>query len=242
MEPTSDRDAPPYRTIFFDCDSTLSTIEGIDELTSRLPEEARARVRELTDAAMAGELPLEQVFGERLDATRPSAADLEAIAERYVATAVPGAREAVAALHSLGKAVHIVSGGLRPAILPLARELGIDPERVHAVEVHLDASGAYVDFDRDSPLARSGGKPEVVRAAEPEGRGALVGDGATDLEARSELARFVCFAGVVERAAVAAGADAVVRELDLTRTLEHLLTEEERASLEGPAAGESGAR
>ena len=80
MEPNSDRDAPPYGTIFFDCDSTLSTIEGIDELTSRLTEAARARVRELADAAMAGDLPLERVFGERLDATRPSEADLAEIA------------------------------------------------------------------------------------------------------------------------------------------------------------------
>ena len=70
------------------------------------------------------------------------------------------------------------------------------------------------------------------------GRAALVGDGATDLEARSALARFVCFAGVVERPAVVAAADAVVRELDLTRTLEHLLTADERTELEsGPHAG-----
>ena len=238
MEHDSDRETPPYGTIFFDCDSTLSTIEGIDELTSRLPEAARARVRELTDAAMAGELPLERVFGERLDATRPSEGDLAAIAERYVATAVPGARETVAALHSLGKEVHIVSGGLRPAILPLADALGIAAERVHAVGVQLDGEGMYVDFERESPLARSGGKPEVVRALAPNGRAALVGDGATDLEARSALARFVCFAGVVERPAVASAADAVVRELDLTRTLEHLLTADERTELEsGPHAG-----
>ena len=80
-------------------------------------------------------------------------------------------------------------------------------------------------------------KPEVVRAAAPDGRAALVGDGATDLEARSVLARFVCFAGVVERPAVAAAADEVVRELDLTRTLEHLLTADERLELEnGPHA------
>lgn len=238
MEPIIDREAPPFGTIFFDCDSTLSTIEGIDELTSRLPEAARARVCELTDAAMAGDLPLERVFGERLDATRPSAADLAEIAERYVATAVPGARETIAALHSLGKEVHIVSGGLRPAILPLAEQLGIAAERVHAVGVRLDGVGNYVDFERESPLARSGGKPEVVRAAAPDGRAALVGDGATDLEARSVLARFVCFAGVVERPAVAAAADEVVRELDLTRTLEHLLTADERLELEnGPHAG-----
>ena len=40
--------APPYGTIVFDCDSTLSSIEGIDELASAEPE----AVAELTRLAM----------------------------------------------------------------------------------------------------------------------------------------------------------------------------------------------
>ena len=78
---------PPYRTVVFDCDSTLSTIEGIDELAGPLRDELRA----LTDRAMAGEVSLEEVFGLRLERVRPTAEAVEYIGRRYVETLVPGA-------------------------------------------------------------------------------------------------------------------------------------------------------
>ncbi len=50
-----------YRLVFFDVDSTLVTIEGIDVLGGGNPEVAR-----LTEAAMNGEIPLDQVYGRTL--------------------------------------------------------------------------------------------------------------------------------------------------------------------------------
>ena len=47
--------APPYGTIAFDCDSTLSAIEGIDELAA-IAGVTRESVERLTAQAMAGEL------------------------------------------------------------------------------------------------------------------------------------------------------------------------------------------
>ena len=58
---------PPYATVAFDCDSTLSSIEGIEDLAGdRLGE-----VRDLTERAMNGEVPLEAVYGTRLALLRP---------------------------------------------------------------------------------------------------------------------------------------------------------------------------
>ena len=51
-----------YKTVVFDCDSTLSTVEGIEELA----RERRAEVEALTVEAMRGALPLEQIFGRRM--------------------------------------------------------------------------------------------------------------------------------------------------------------------------------
>ena len=59
----------PVDEIFFDCDSTLSTIEGIDEL-ARL-KGVEARIVELTNAAMDGKIPLQEVYAERLEACWP---------------------------------------------------------------------------------------------------------------------------------------------------------------------------
>src|SRR5258706_3830233 len=103
---------PPYRTCLFDCDSTLSAIEGIDELAGSL----RQDIGELTRRAMAGELSLESVYGLRLERIRPSRAAVEALGAQYVQHLVPGACELIAALRFLGKRVCIVSGGLAPAV------------------------------------------------------------------------------------------------------------------------------
>lgn len=220
---------PPYGTIVFDCDSTLSTIEGIEYLARDHQEQIQA----LTRRAMDGELPLEEVFGARLELVRPSAEDLERAGQAYVETALPHGPDLCAALLALGKQVWILSGGLRPAVLHLARALGLDETDVHAVGVRFDAAGEYAGFDNDSPLARSGGKLDLLLSLARADTGpiALVGDGATDLEAAPACARFVAFGGVERREEVFAGADACCEVPDLAALLPFLTSAEERGQL-----------
>jgi phosphoserine phosphatase len=208
---------PRFRTVLFDCDSTLSTIEGIDELARDHPE-----VRALTEAAMRGEVPLEEVYGRRLAIVRPSREAVEVLGRRYVETMVPGARETVRALLDAGVRVRVISAGLRPAVVALARELGLGDDDVAAVDVRFSADGAYAGYDAASPLARSGGKRAVVEAWLPElPRPILmVGDGVTDLEVKGLVDCFAAFAGVVARPAVVAAADAVIRERSLLPVLD----------------------
>ena len=220
---------PPYGTIVFDCDSTLSTIEGIEFLAS----DHQTQIQALTRRAMNGELPLEEVFGERLELVRPSEEDLERAGRAYVETALPHGPQLCAALLALGKQVWILSGGLRPAVLHLARALGIQDSDVHAVGVKLDAAGAYAGFDTDSPLARSGGKLDLLRSLTQADTGpiALVGDGATDLEAAPACARFIAFGGVERREEVFAGADVSCAIPDLAALLPLLTSAAERDQL-----------
>lgn len=227
-----DDSAPPYGTLVFDCDSTLSSIEGIDELAAMRDDATRRDIVALTERAMAGELPLEAVYGERLRRIAPSSGECEALGARYVATALCDAALVIAALRQLGKAVGILSGGLRPPVLVLARALGIDPARVLAVDLVFDASGRYVDFDRRSGLWRGGGKPEALRARPADERPhALVGDGGTDLEASVAVDRFIGFGGVIARPNVAAGARWFVNAPRLGATLPFLLTAAELTAL-----------
>ena len=199
-----------FRTVLFDCDSTLANVEGIDELG----REHRAAVAELTARAMSGALPLEEVYARRLDLARPGRVELEALATRYVDGLLPGARETVAALSRAGVDVRIISGGLRPAVLAVARALGVASERVYAVDVELDGDGAYAGFETRSPLARSGGKRRLIESLADLARPVLlVGDGATDLEARPAVDAFACFTGVTRRDTVAAAADHVIADL-----------------------------
>lgn len=223
---------PPYDAVVFDCDSTLSSIEGIEEL-ARITGRHEDELRRLTAQAMDGDLPLEQAYGRRLELVQPTRADVELVGRRYVETAMPHARELVAALQALGKRAIVVSGGVAPAVRVLAAELDIAPEDVHAVGLSFDAHGRYAGFDEGSPLARAGGKIDVLTALARDVGGplAFVGDGATDVEAGHLAARFVAFGGVERRAAVFAGAAAHVTEPDFAPLFPLLFGRDELAEL-----------
>ncbi|HEX9937757.1 MAG TPA: HAD-IB family phosphatase [Longimicrobium sp.] len=205
-----------FASVVFDCDSTLVSVEGIDQLARGGHADA---IRALTDAAMQGEVALEEVYGRRLEIIRPTRGQVEAVGREYVAALLPDAREVVAALRWLGKTVRIVSGGLRPPVEHVARELGLATADVAAVEIEFGADGAYRGFDSASPLARSGGKEGVIGAWNLPRPALLVGDGHTDLEARPAVDAFVAYMGVVWRPAVAEGADFLLRGLSLAPVL-----------------------
>jgi phosphoserine phosphatase len=204
--------------VFFDVDSTLVTIEGIDVLAGGNPEIAK-----LTDAAMNGEIPLDQVYAKRLEMIRPSKNAVEQLGGTYARSLVYGAKETISALQSEGVVVHLVTAGIQQAILPLAETLNVAERNVHAVALTFDASGNYNDFDRRSFLTRPGGKELVVRdiRARSHGKAAFIGDGVSDLEAKRAVDLFIGFGGVVVRPRVKENADLYVT--DLRDVLTHLL-------------------
>ena len=210
-----------YATLVLDVDSTVAGIEGIDWLAQRRGPEVAKRVAELTDRAMQGEISLDRVFGERLKLVAPSRDEVTALAKAYLASIAPGAKKAIAALLEIGKAIVLVSGGLRQAIAPLALTLGVAPGRLCAVDVRFDPHGEYEGFDETSPLTTSDGKAEVVRALALPRPIVLVGDGATDLAARPAVDAFVAYTGFVRREPVIAKADRVAANfgaiLDIVR-------------------------
>ncbi len=209
-----------FEVVCFDCDSTLSKIEGIDELAKHVGlGEAMAR---LTDLAMNGDVPLEAVYGQRLSLIRPDQASIAALAEQYIAEMVEGVKEVFATLLAQGKAIHIVSGGLRQAILPLAQLLGLAAEQVHAVDVFFNSDGSYSHFDSTSPLAKSGGKAIVAGLLAGQGKLAMIGDGKTDMEAKQAGAFTIGFGGVVERPVVRELADVYVADASLLAVLRYL--------------------
>jgi len=214
---------PPYSTIVFDCDSTLATIEGIEELVPEFSPELEA----LTSAAMNGEVPLEAVYGKRLELVRPTRQAVLDVGARYVETALKNGRALVSALRALDKRVLIVSGGVLPAVAILGEHLGVPAIDTHAVDLHFDADGHYSGFESTSPLARAGGKLELLESLDRAGGLVLIGDGATDLEAAGACARFIAFGGVVRRESVFQAATVGVTEPDLAALLPLLLSPSE---------------
>ncbi len=239
----------PFDFFFFDCDSTLSTVEGIDELARRKGK--FDEIKAMTDAAMEGEIFLDAVYDRRLEMLAPTHEEITAIDPLYRSTVVPHAAEVIGALHAVGKEVFIVSGGLLAAVRPFGRWLGVPHDRIRAVSLEYDAlSGEWWDYlqdqwdqridveykdSEDTPLVQSTGKSDVVREllGGRFGRSMLIGDGVSDLAASDVVDRFVGFSGVVSRPHVVAEAEVLVTGESLSPVLNVALTESEQLGLSG---------
>ncbi len=209
-----------FDIVCFDCDSTLSKIEGIDELARR--EGLGEELVKLTDAAMNGEVPLEAIYGKRLDLIKPNRVAMEWVAELYITELVDGVTDVFAELAKHNKVVHIISGGLLPAILPLAKLLNVPETNVHAVDVYFADNGDYLGYETDSPLAKNGGKAAIIKSLHAPNL-VLIGDGKTDLEAQQTGAKVIGFGGVVNRKLVRENANFFVADKNLTAVLPYIL-------------------
>jgi phosphoserine phosphatase len=208
------------KLICFDCDSTLSSVEGIDELARLRGPEIFATVEALTNDAMNGLIRIEDIFKLRLDAIRPSVEDAASIGRRYLATVEPTAKATVDALRALGWTCIIISGGFRQAIRPLANSLGID--RIEAVDLYFGPDGAYRGFDEKYPSTRSGGKVEIIatlRAELSPDKVVMIGDGVSDLETQPVVDLFVGYGGYTARERVRREAQVFVTSLAAVTSL-----------------------
>lgn len=228
-------DWAPFELIIFDCDSTLTTIEGIDELARW---QGRAEeVAELTARAMNGEVPLESVYGERLEMLRPTRELLRRLGQLYRRNVLPGAQQVIGALQAAHRQVFIVSGGLAEAVTDFGVALGVPSDHIFAVGMAYDElSGRwwerwnhphgrnpderYLAHDA-GPLTVGRGKADIIRAIRMRHRGRtmLVGDGQSDLEASTAVDLFVGFGGVVARERVASAAEVFVGAASLAPIL-----------------------
>ncbi|CAN6714153.1 unnamed protein product [Malus baccata var. baccata] len=210
--------------VCFDVDSTVCLDEGIDELAEHCG--AGKAVAEWTARAMGGSVPFEEALAARLSLFKPSLSQVQDFLEKNPAKLSPGIVELVKKLKAKGTDVYLVSGGFRQMIKPVAAILDIPTENVFANQLLFGTSGEFLGFDKNEPTSRSGGKATAVqqiRKAHNYKELVMIGDGATDLEARQPGGAdlFICYAGVQLREAVAAKADWLVFNLqDLIRSLD----------------------
>lgn len=208
-----------YNSVVLDVDSTLSGIEGIDWLAAQRGPEVEEWSARLTERAMKGELPIEAVYSERMNRVRPTLLEIQQLGQEYIDRVALDANEVLRALKAAGVCLVMVSGGLREAILPLARLLGIGDHDLHAVSVFFDEQGEYAGFDDQSPLTRQTGKRSTVAGLGLKGPILAVGDGMTDCEMKSVVESFAAFTGFTQRAPVIARANFVIENFLQLREL-----------------------
>ena len=205
----TDSASPIYRTVVLDVDSTLCGIEGIDWLAERRDVEIAKRIADETALAMRGELTIEAIYATRLSSVAPTRDEVNVLGKVYLASIAEGAEEAISRWIKSGVVVALVSGGIRQAIAPVARKLGIESDRVYAMDLFFDDQGAYVGYDMDSPLSTMLGKRELVSGLDLPRPILMVGDGSTDLTAKQVVDAFAAFTGFAKREEIARQADFV---------------------------------
>ncbi|TDE06350.1 phosphoserine phosphatase SerB [Flavobacterium hiemivividum] len=167
------------RLVCFDMDSTLIQTEVIDELADLAG--VGEQVREITEAAMNGEIDFKESFKQRMALLEGLSEEvLQTVAENLPLT--KGAHRLMKALKYYGYKTAILSGGFTFFGKYLQKELGID--YVHANELEIidgKLTGKYLGEIVDGKK-----KAEYLREiAEREGihinQTIAVGDGANDL-------------------------------------------------------------
>ena len=208
------------KLIVFDCDSTLSSIEGIDELARMAGPDAFKKVEALTHAAMNGEVNIDEVFAKRLAIINPSTQDVDTVAQQYIDTVEPTAVDTLSYLKEHGWTAVILSGGFKVIIEPLAAYLGIDT--VEAVPLHFNSDGSYKSFDDTYPTTYNGGKPEIIEKLKaqfsPE-KILMVGDGVSDLETQANVDHFIGYGGYTPRQKVKENAEFFITKLSELKSL-----------------------
>ena len=218
---------PCFQSVVFDVDSTVSELEGIDWLARQRGADVARECAALTAQAMNGILPLEAVYERRLATIRPTREDIDALAHAYQHSLQPNARLVIDTLRRAKVQVHLLSGGLRDALVPLAETLAIRPSRVHAVTLEADEDGHFVRLQGVQPLATQGGKPlvlsQLLSASALQRPVVMIGDGSTDAATRGVVDQFIAYTGVARRESVIAVADAEAPDfLSLLPLLFHL--------------------
>lgn len=216
----------PFDAIVFDCDGTLSQIEGIDELARM--NGVGEKVSALTEKAMGKTGLTPALYRERLIATKPTLEQIHALGKMYFEHRTPDTEHVIQTFQRLGKAVYVISAGILAAVESFATALGVSEKNVFAVPVFFDRQHQYLDFDHESPLADRYGKRvilEEIKKTHP--RIAFIGDGMNDYVARDVVERFIGYGGAFYRENIEKMCEFYVKDISMKSILPLCLTKKE---------------
>lgn len=208
--------------IIIDFDSTLITLEGLDELAAIAlagnprKHEILTEITEITRRGMAGEIPFDVSLSERLALFSASRKHIDALVRKLRRHITPSIERNKKFFAQYRDHIYILSGGFREYIAPLFRAYGIRDDHILANEFTFDAAGTITGFNEKSYLSKKNGKVLQIKALGLTGKTYVLGDGYTDYQIKKAgLAdRFYVFCENVKRENVISEADHILPNFD----------------------------
>lgn len=220
----------PVSAIVFDCDGTLSSLEGINELARY--NGVDAEITALTEMAMSQTGINPELYQKRLNLVVPHQTQLYTLGQQYFLHCVPDVPAIISLFNRLNKSVYIVSAGLNPAVTIFGELLQIPFSNIFAVNLHFDQYGNYVDYERESPLTTHLGKRMIINTLKAQHRHIIhVGDGLNDYIAHDVVQRFIGYGGIYYRETLAALCQYYIQSASLAPLLPLTLTKDEHEKL-----------
>jgi phosphoserine phosphatase len=209
------RDGRRKMLLVADMDSTMITVECIDELADYAG--LKPKIAAITEAAMRGELDFEAALDARVALLKGLDASVIDACLRERVTLMPGAQALVRTMRAWGADTVLVSGGFTRFAGPVAAQIGFDEAIANVLEI----DGAVLSGAVARPIVGAATKRATLLERREalglaEGATLAVGDGANDLAMIA-----VAGLGVAYRAKpiVAAAAAARIEHGDLTALL-----------------------
>jgi phosphoserine phosphatase len=212
VQPQGDR---TKKLIIADMDSTMITVECIDELADYAG--LKPEIAAITERAMRGDLDFRAALIERVGllAGMPEATLVECRMERVKLTR--GARTLVQTMKAHGAHSVLVSGGFMPFAGPVGEAIGFDKVLANELEIHDGKlTGKVIEPIVDSAAKLETLKAEAAKHVLPLADTLAVGDGANDIPMITSAGLGV---GYYPHPAAGEAAAAVVRYHDLTALL-----------------------
>ena len=205
-----------------DFDSTIVTVEGLDELArialehNPKKDQIAQQIGDITNQAMEGVIDFPTSLIKRFALFQPTTEDIDKVVTFLKDNLTPSLRRNKPFFQKYHKQIYIISGGFRECILPVVKEFGIAEDHILANTFTYNKKGDITGFNKKNPLAQVNGKVKAVATLKHKGKICVVGDGITDYQIKEQGKAdiFFAFTENVYRKGVAAKADKIIRSFD----------------------------
>lgn len=212
----------PQNYYIIDFDSTFTQVEALDELArislEKHPHQAEIlkKIEDYTNLAMEGKISFTESLAKRVQLLEANEEHLKKLIARLKKKVSSSFSRNAAFFKKHADEVLIVSGGFKEFITPVVSQFHIKKENIYANTFITDSTGRIIDYDKNNPLSKEGGKVILMQEMQLKGDLYGIGDGYSDFQLRESglIKKFFAFTENIARESIVAKADHVTPSFD----------------------------